>query len=308
MLMCVQRWILQRIVGKAPVHSSSYAYQTGKCIRECAEQHLGSRWMIKLDLHDFFHSIDERQVYSVFLRLGYQSLPAFEMARICTRQASFAVISGIAIPGVRHRNSSIAAYTTDLLGFLPQGAPTSGAIANLVTFRMDERIAAVAADHDLTYTRYADDIVLSGSTEFSRSMARQLIYLISDAARQSNLALHAKKTRIVPPGARHIVLGLLVDGDRVRPSKQMRMRLESHIYGVEKFGLANHQVARGFSSALGLARHIDGLLAFANDIDPRWAGALRIRWHQSLRRDAYVLAPGSVDDVFVRRYLTSFFD
>src|SRR5690349_10183264 len=60
-LMCIQRWILQHIVSKAPNHSSSYAYQTGRCIRQCAEQHVGSRWMIKLDLHDFFHSIDERQ-------------------------------------------------------------------------------------------------------------------------------------------------------------------------------------------------------------------------------------------------------
>lgn len=304
-LMCVQRWILQRIVSRAPNHSSSYAYQTGKCIRQCAGQHLGSRWMIKLDLHDFFHSIDERQVYDVFLNLGYAKLPAFEIARICTRQGSFGILRPD-MPYARDRYSSIPAYSIDLPGFLPQGAPTSGALANLTAFNMDERISAIAAGHGLIYTRYADDIVLSGTESFSRPSARQLIHLVDGAVRKSNFALHAKKTRIVPPGARHIVLGLLVDGDRVRLSRQMRMRIETHVYGVEKFGLAEHKEARGFSSAVGLARHIDGLLAFAYDIDPEWASQLRTRWEASLRRDAFVLAPESISDIYVRRYSTDF--
>jgi len=263
--------------------------------------------MIKLDLHDFFHSIDERQVYDIFLSLGYSRLPAFEIARICTRQASFGILRSGTLQA-RHRYSSIPAYSTDLLGFLPQGAPTSGALANLVAFNMDERISTIAADHGLIYTRYADDIVLSGTESFSRLLARQLIHLVDGAVRQSDFALHAKKTRIVPPGARHIVLGLLVDGERVRLSRQMRMRIETHLYGVEKFGLAGHKETRGFSSAVGLARHIDGLLAFAYDIDPEWTSHRRARWEASLRRDAFALAPESISDIYVRRYSTDFFN
>ena len=263
--------------------------------------------MVKLDLHDFFHSIDERQVYDIFVGLGYEKLPSFEIARICTRQAIFGALrSGALRTGNRY--SSIPAYSTDLLGFLPQGAPTSGALANLVAFKMDERISTIAADRGLTYTRYADDIVLSGTDSFNRLLARELIHLVDGVVRLSDFALHAKKTRIVPPGARHIVLGLLVDGDRVRLSKQMRMRIETHVYGVERFGLAGHKEARGFSSAVGLARHIDGLLAFAYDIDPQWASRRRARWEDSLHRDAFMLAPETTDDIYVRRYSTGFAD
>ena len=301
-LMDVQRWILRRILSRVPTHVASYAYEKGKSIRDCATQHLGSQWLIKLDLHNFFHSIDERRVFEVFAGLGYARLLDLEMARICTRQATF---NGFPHPTrfrvTRRRNTVIPMYSTDLLGFLPQGAPTSGVLANLVARQMDEKLEALAALHQLVYTRYADDIVFSGLGPFSRATARHVILRARTAVEQSGFALHAKKTHVVPPGARRIVLGLLVDGDRVRLSKEMRERIANHVYGVEKFGLSDHQLTRGFTSALGLARYIDGLLSFAHDVDPQWTATFRARWRQSLLRDASMLLPQATGDVFLRR-------
>ena len=300
--MDVQRWILRRILSRVPTHAASYAYEKYTSIRDCAIRHLGSQWLIKLDLHNFFHSIDERRVFGVFAGLGYARLPGLEMARICTRQASF---NGFPHPTqfrvARRHNTIIPTYSTDLLGFLPQGAPTSGVLANLVARQMDEKLEALAAHHQLVYTRYADDMVFSGLGPFSRATAQHVIRRARAAVEQSGFALHAKKTHVVPPGARRIVLGLLVDGDRVRLSKDTRERISSHVYGVEKFGLRSHQLARGFASVLGLTRYIDGLLSFAHDVDPQWTATFRTRWRQSLQRDASALLPHAAGDVFLRR-------
>jgi RNA-directed DNA polymerase len=306
-LMDVQRWILRRILRMAASHSASYAYEEGKNIRMCAEQHLGARWLVKLDLHNFFHSIDECRVYNVFLELGYSPLPAFEMARICTRQASFRGFPDpVKFEVYPRKNTPIPSYSADLLGFLPQGSPTSGAIANLVAARMDEKLAVIACRKRLVYTRYSDDIVLSSSGPFSRSAALGVVRLVSEAAGQCGFEIHKKKTRVVPPGARRVVLGLLVDSDRVHLSKQVRRRIDLHLFGVEKFGLASHQRTRGFSSVLGMAKHIEGLLAFAYDVDPIWTSGFRERWQQVLRRDAPMLAPDAVKDVYLRRHLSEF--
>ncbi|MBQ0994780.1 RNA-directed DNA polymerase [Micromonospora sp. H61] len=267
----------------------------------CADQHLRARSLIKMDLHNFFHTIDERQVYRIFADLGYAPLLALELARLCTRQAH----NGFPHPTrflVRHqRHSAIPNYSTGAIGFVPQGAPTSGAIANLTVRPLDEALAALASKHRLVYTRYADDIVLSSSGPFDRRMAASLMRQARREVAGCGFAVHDRKSRLTPPGARRIVLGLLVDGDRVRLPKEMRSRISTHIHGMEKFGLRGHQIARGFPSVLGLARHVDGLLAFASDIDPGWTEDLRTRWRRTLLRDAAALGAFTPSDVYRRR-------
>jgi RNA-directed DNA polymerase len=295
--MHAQRWILSRILNPVDAHPASFAYQRSSSIRACASRHLGADWLIKLDLHNFFHSIDERQVYLIFHGLGYARLPAFELARVCTRQATFTFPGTSRFRVMRHRDQVISDYDTSFLGYLPQGAPTSGALANLVARPLDDRLTVIADEHQLVYTRYADDITLSASRPFSRRRASRIIHQVSLAVRAAGFLVHQKKTRVVPPGARRIVLGLLVDGERVRVTRELRSRVESHVYGAEKFGLASHQTARGFASALGLIRHVDGLLAFAHDIDPTWASPWWERWRRLVLSQAPVLAPFRLDSI-----------
>jgi RNA-directed DNA polymerase len=301
LLMNVQRWILGRILDHVPPHPASYAYQTGKSIRMCAEQHLGARWLIKMDLHNFFHTIDERQVYRIFAALGYEPLLALELARLCTRQAH----GDFPHPTryrVRHqRHTAIPGYSTYAIGFVPQGAPTSGAIANLAVRPLDDSLAALASAHRLVYTRYADDIVFSSSGTFDRRAASLLIRQARHEISACGFTVHDKKTRLSPPGARRVVLGLLVDGDTIRLQKEMRSRIATHIHAAEKFGLREHQLSRGFASVLGLARHVDGLLAFAADIDPGWTDDLRARWRRTLQRDASALGVFELSDVYRHR-------
>jgi RNA-directed DNA polymerase len=281
-LMSVQRWILRNIIQRVNVHSASAAYSPGNSISLCAKRHLGANWLVKMDLRDFFHSIDERRIYSVFQGLGYNRLISFELARICTRAGLGPILAPTSVP-----HYTINSYRTWKLGALPQGSPTSGALANIVMYTCDEALSEIAAVQGLVYTRYADDITFSHADRFDRRRAEELIRVTSEALRSHGFTLHSRKTKIVPPGSRKIVLGLLVDGNSVRLSKNVRCQIDTHIRGADVFGLKEHALHRGFSSVFGFVHHIDGLLAFARDVDPEYADARYRSWNEVKRRQGF---------------------
>ena len=92
------------------------------------------------------------------------------------------------------------------------------------------------------------------------------------------------RPRLPPLEAVKIVLGLLVDGDSVRLSKNMRNQIETHIRGANIFGLKAHAAYRNFSSVFGFVHHVEGLLAFAHDVDPEYADARYRSWHEIMRQ------------------------
>jgi len=281
-LMDVQRWILHRILGTCTTHVSSFAYQRGRSIVDCAAAHVGARWMVKLDIHDFFQNIRERQVFPIFIALGYPRLLSLELTRICTRVAG-------PIPQARRldRYRGKAPYDVFTTGRLPQGAPTSGMLANLVLKKFDHDLTIYGDEHGLVFTRYSDDIVFSGTGEFSREQAHAAIRRTAQTLTGHGLAIHRAKTRVVTPGARKIVLGLLIDGDRPRLLPEFKRRLEVHLRGVGKFGLPEHATHRHFDSILSMINHVDGCISFASSVDSEYAEKLADRWAHVLRASGY---------------------
>lgn len=260
MLMDVHRWILKNLLDDLPRHPASFAYHRDVSIVACASQHRGARWLLKMDLHDFFDTVKEEQVYRAFRRRGYRKLMAFELARITTRAEK-------AQHAPWHANQfRIREYSVTASGRLPQGAPTSGQLANAAASRLDRLLSAYAAKHRLVYTRYSDDLTFSGLSSFERETALRHAHAISGLVHAAGFLPHHSKTRIVPPGARHIVLGLLVE-DEVRLLPEHARRIESHLRGGEKFGLANHSAHRGFDSVLSFANYLDGWIAFAMGVE-----------------------------------------
>ena len=139
--------------------------------------HCGCKWLVKVDVMQFFESISERQVYRVFLRLGYEPLVAFEAARVCTRLTN----TGRRFTRHRWRNIfaptrySIEHYRSARVGNLPQGAPTSPMLSNLVVWHLDEELTQLAAVKGMVYTRYADDLLFStASAQYSRPGSSKL--------------------------------------------------------------------------------------------------------------------------------------
>lgn len=274
----VQKWLARFVLADADVHPASGAYCRKKSILDCASQHCLCRWLIKIDVQQFFESISERQVYYAYRELGYEPLVAFELTRISTRLADHAPKR---FRRNRWRNQwlqedyAISKYWHGHVGHLPQGAPTSPMLSNLVMKRFDGRISKLAGQKGLVYTRYADDLTLSTpDPSFTRTQAELVIKDVFTELCREGLRPRTTKTVIAPPGARKIVLGLLVDRDEPRLTRQFRAKLDHHVYCLSHNGPVAHARARKFHSILGMKRHIAGLLNYAQQIDPEFTAPL----------------------------------
>lgn len=276
-LMDAQRWLLHHVLVACDVHRCSWAYTPGRSIVGCARLHVGARWLVKLDLHDFFGSISEQTVFANFVGLGYPRLLSFELARLCTR----------AVPDARGYRVRRAPYLMMPQGVLPQGAPTSGALANAAMFDVDEKLANLAEKRGLVYTRYSDDLVFSAGSGFSRAHAPVLINEVTAALGRTGLRVHQRKTTVVSPGARKVVLGLLVLDDRVALPGAFKRRLETHVRAVQKFGVVQHARHRHFRSVLSMVAHIDGYIGFASNVDKAFGDTLRAEWEAALRANGF---------------------
>lgn len=278
-LLRAQTWITQRILAFGTPHAASVAYSKGSSVLRAAEGHCGCRWLIKVDLRSFFESISEISVYRVFRGLGYQALLSFELARLCTR-----TVESRARSSERWRANAdrynIEAYRSTYLGHLPQGAPTSPMLSNLAVRELDHSIQEIAANFGLRYSRYADDIILSTQRdEFDRDRAKRVVHLVYGAIARFGLTPNRTKTSIRGPGARKLVLGLLVDGDVPRLPREFKSKMRMHLYFLShpSVGPAAHAARRGFSAVAGLRHHLEGLAAFAAQIEPEYADRLVAR-------------------------------
>jgi RNA-directed DNA polymerase len=267
----VQSWVAQHVLNKVEPHAASHAFSPGSSIAACAREHAGARWLVKMDIADFFGSVTEIQVYHVFRKLGYGELVSFELARLCTMVPFASAKHSMKSWQVRFRRQRIAVYAEPLIGRLPQGAPTSPMLANLVMRDADEKLQALAHSQGLVYTRYSDDITFSTQGTFSRSQAMAVVKNAAAILKRKGLYPNRAKTTVVHPGARRVVLGLLVDGDQPRLSRTFRSRLRQHLYYLETRGILAHVEARGFDSAGGLYRHLRGLIDYANMVDQLYA-------------------------------------
>jgi RNA-directed DNA polymerase len=156
-------------------------------------------------------------------------------------------------------------------------------LSNLVMREADQEIEIIAKRAGLRYTRYSDDLTFSTSDDFDRRSATRLTWDISDVLRRMGLLVNKRKTQIVPPGGRKIVLGLLVNGAHPRLTKDFRSILRQHLFYLEKVGPLEHAKSREFDTVAGMHNHVRGLIDFAKMIDPTFAGGMldrfnNVRW------------------------------
>jgi RNA-directed DNA polymerase len=272
-LMQTQRWIAQNILNPIDPHPASFAFAPGRDLVGAAKRHVGSKWLLKMDVRHFFESISEQQVYRVFRSLGYGALLSFQMARICTRLPDHRRSTS---PRPRGRGDAGLPYRRHESGHLAQGAPTSPMLANLTMRALDRRLSSLAQREGWTDTRYADDLAFSRSDKTSRIIVMHLARRVAHQLELAGLAHHREKTSVAPPGARKVLLGVLVDGDRPRLTHDFRNNVETHLFAItsKKIGPAAHRQKRGFASTIGMRRHIEGLIAFAHQVDPPYAAKL----------------------------------
>lgn len=172
-----QWWILDAILYNSEVSPSVHGFVPYKSFISNAREHIGARHVLNLDVKDFFPSITEAHTASVFERLGY----------------SEEVSSGLA-------------KLTTLNGILPQGAPTSPMIANLLLADFDNWLAEYACQFGFNYTRYADDLTISSSSAIPKELVDHIAFRLGTHA----MKLNSEKTRFMGANARKEVTGLVL--------------------------------------------------------------------------------------------------
>lgn len=200
-LKTLQRKILWKILEQADPGEAATAFVRKVSIRDNAERHAGKGCVIRIDLKDFFPSVSHKRIRRVFERLGYPYSVAQALANICS-----------------------------LKGFLPQGAPTSPTLSNLICKTMDKRYGQLSEKLDFTYSRYADDLVFSSN---DRNFAR-LIPLFREIVRSEGFVVNEKKLSIMKKGNRQMVTGMVVNEKPNVPKEHLRLlRAAAHRYKPE---------------------------------------------------------------------------
>ena len=270
-----QRWILDNILNNLPIHGSAHGFVQGKSIVSNACVHTDSELLIKLDIKDFFPSVHWRRVKGVFRHAGYHEQIATLLALLCTESPRQIV-----------RQNGVTYYVALADRCLPQGAPTSPALTNIVCLNLDRRLTGLADKLGLRYSRYADDLTFSlpkadtttgkpntktgkkpnkktakttdnasDNNNEQNQLIGQLLGSVSKILSEEGFAINSDKTKIIRTGNQQNVTGLVVNGDgtpRV-PRKTKRM-LRAVIHNLQNGGKL--RADENFNTLMGYASWI----------------------------------------------------
>lgn len=196
-LKSLQRVILSAILNHVPPHPNAYGFIKGRNCIDAAARHAGEDVVIACDLRDFFPSIHARRISGIFRALGYPPNVARTLTGLCTVKTPARVINQMCVD---QRQTLRAAH-------LPQGAPTSPALANLAAHSLDRRLTGLARSLGATYTRYADDLSFSADNYIRRAILDAVPKIVT----QEGFSLNAAKTRVMPSHRRQVVTGIVVN-------------------------------------------------------------------------------------------------
>lgn len=248
-----QLQILRQILDKIPPHSAAHGFIAGRSIRTNADPHAGQRVIVKFDLENFYATVGLSRVTAIFRSLGYSREAAIWLARLTT--------SSLPASAMRSKGDwqDAQAYRQR---HLPQGAPTSPALANLSAFSLDLRLSGLARSFGANYTRYGDDLTFSGDKRFLRSLAA-FIPLVQQIIREERFRVNKAKRRVIRDHCRQQVTGVVVNR-HPNVSRREYDRLKATLTNCIRRGPStqNHERVPDFAASLrGSIAHVSHLNA-----------------------------------------------
>lgn len=234
-LLIVQRKIQEKILNNVVIHNNAYGFVKNKSIIDNAKKHLKKQMILNIDLKDFFPSIHRGRVFYIFKNIcKYDNDTSYCLTKLTT-----------------YKNS------------IPQGAPTSPSISNIVAFMLDVRLSKIADKFNITYTRYADDITFSGNKE---SINDSLLKIVSEIIEECGFHINEKKTRFESCAGRQEVTGLIVNNKEVSVPNNYIKKIRQELYYIKKHGLRGHREKVGFKNKY-YKDHLLGKILFVNQIN-----------------------------------------
>jgi len=229
----IQIWILKNILEKVPVSPFAKAYKPETRLIENLKFHKNQPKVFTLDLENFFPSIKIELVEKVFLELGYSKMVSNLLAKLCTKDST-----------------------------LPQGAPTSPYLSNLIFKEADTIISEFCKQRKIKYTRYADDLSFSGDFD-----ENELLNKVTETIKNLKLRINESKTKLMTPDKKQTVTGIVVN-DKPQVAFNKRNELRQAMYYIKKFGFDEHRVYKEISQANYL-EHLLGKINFVLQINPK---------------------------------------
>lgn len=230
----IQYWVLQNILEKIQISRYAKAYTAGRNIKDHVKYHKGQSFVLTLDIQDFFTNIKIEQINNLFLDLGYSIYVASLLAKLCCFDNS-----------------------------LPQGAPTSPRLSNIIMQSFDDIISIYCRDNNLRYSRYADDLAFSGTA----INIDELKILIKFHLGLIGLKLNEDKSMLMGKNQRQIISGIITNS-KIQVPREKRDELRQAMFFIDKFGLDDHLNKIKCSKANYL-KHLLGIANYITFINPK---------------------------------------
>jgi RNA-directed DNA polymerase len=246
-LKLLQYVFLREILCDLPVHQSATAYKKGSSIKQNAMLHAQSRVVLKLDFESFFPSINTR-AWSAFVTKAFAGWTKDDIR--FSKQVLF-----------------WGAGTTKPV-CLSIGAPTSPIISNAMMYAFDELMHEYATEHELVYSRYADDIAISSRSFLNKDAAISHVTTTIRELKLPILRLNAPKTKLVTKASSRRVTGIILNNDgRISLGRERKRSISAMV----------HKAIMGVLEGDKLA-HLSGLLSFAADVEPTFIETLQRKY------------------------------
>lgn len=233
-LLYIQRWIYSNILSIQKIQFCAHGFVKDHSILTNALPHKDCKMLLKIDIKDFFGSIPQKYVINFFYKeLGYSPKVAYFLSCICCLDER-----------------------------LPQGAPTSPALSNLICTSLDRRLYRLSKKFDLKYTRYADDLAFSGEI-----IPQTFPRYVKDILLDLGLEVNEKKTRLYTGRGSKIIAGISLASGIPRIPREYRRQLRQELHYIEKYGIRGH-VRHNRIKKVNYIESLLGKLAFWLAIEP----------------------------------------
>ncbi|NKI95718.1 reverse transcriptase family protein [Rhizobacter sp. SG703] len=269
-LKAVQARVLHGLLDRVPVHEACHGFVAGRSVLTHARLHTGRPVVMHFDLQNFFGRIVASQVAAVFHTLGYPRGVARQLAALCTVSTPEPVIERLRDDGWVDWQDAQALRRAHL----PQGAPSSPMLANLCAFQLDLRLDGLAHALGATYSRYADDLVLSGPASLRGSFDRIAAW-VGRIALEEGYALNHRKTRLATQAAAQRVCGVVVNAHPNLPRREFD-RLRAMLHQCALHGPASQNV----DGRPDFRAHLWGRVQWAAQLNAAKAERLRALWQR----------------------------
>ncbi|HHD7445149.1 TPA: reverse transcriptase family protein [Citrobacter braakii] len=270
-----QYWILENILNRVTLHDAAHGFVPGRSILSNALPHVNQAIVVNLDMQNFFPTVSYRRVKGVFRQLGYAEQTATELALLTTEpEADQVVLDG--------ENW----YVQQGQRFLPQGAPSSPALSNIICRRLDSRLHAMANKLGFTYTRYADDMTFSCKDK--KANVQQLLWRCKQIVQDEGFRVHPEKTRVMRKPQKQEVTGIVVNEKPSLDRKTLK-RFRALLFQIARDGMEGKRWGAG-----ELMASLEGYANFVALVAPEKGIPLQKQVIDLKRQYGYTARPGRI--------------